>query len=128
MVQYESQLFEIKLPNNGKYIEEYNILKTELNIIPNIKCKLNCQLLLNCFHFTLSMQINKKKIQEHSEKFIGYLYLKNDFSKKSIFLQGYPSNDELIFFAQYDFNMMKEVVNEDNKCYGKIIITKYYYK
>ena len=128
LIQYESQPFEIKLPNNGQYIEEYNILKTELNFIPNIKCTLNCQLLLNNYHLTLSMKINKKTKSNHSEKFIGYLYLENNLSTKSLFLQGSLSKDELIFFTEYDFNKFKEIVGEDNKCYGKINITKYFYK
>jgi len=96
--QYESQPFEIKLPNNGEYIEGHNLLKTELDFIPNAKCTLNCQLLLSCYNLSLSLEIDYKFSIEHQEKYIGYLYLRNNKTTKSIFLQGYSTIKEVILF------------------------------
>ena len=126
--QYESQPFEIKLPNNGEYIEGHNLLKTELDFIPNAKCTLNCQLLLSCYNLSLSLEIDYKFSIEHQEKYIGYLYLRNNKTTKSIFLQGYSTIKEVILYTEYDYNKIKEMVNKENKCFGKFIITKYYNK
>ena len=126
--QYESPPFEINLPNNGKYIEDYSLLKKELDFIPNVKCKLNCHLLQNFYNFSLSMEINKKNSNEHQEKYIGYLYLKNNITTKSIFLQECKTNNEFLFFTEYNYDRIKEMITEENKCFGSIIITKFYYK
>ena len=126
--QYETEPIEIKLPNNGQYIEEYTIINQELNFIPDIKSKLNCQLLLNNCILTFVMKIDKNFINQHSEKFIGYLYLENNANKKSKSLEGNLFNNEIILSAQYDFNEIKKIMNYDDKWYCKINITKFYYK
>ena len=128
--QYESEPIEIKLPNNDQYIEEYTVIKTELNFMPNLKCKFNCQLLLNNFILTLILEVDKTFINQHYERFIGYLYLENNDTKKVVSLQGYLSNkdNELVFSTQYDFNEIKEMINKDNRCFCRFNITKFNYK
>ena len=126
--QFESPPFEITLANNGKYIDEYTIINTELNFIPNIKDKLICKLLLNNYIFTLSLKIDKKHLNEHSEKYIAYLLIESNNYKKSKFIDGILMNDELIFSEEYEFEKINKIINENNKCFGKYLIIKFYYK
>ena len=126
--QYESPSFEIILANNGKYIDEYTIINKELYFIPNIKCKLICKLLLNNYNLTLSLKIDKKFLNEHSEKFIAYLITECNNIKKSKFIDGILMNDELIFSEEYEYEKIKKIINENNKYFGKFLIIKYYYK
>lgn len=126
--QYNSELFEIKFPNNGEYIEEFISSKIELKFIPNTKCMFNYQLLLDNCIFTLILNVDKNFIKEHFEKFIGYLSVENNKEKISKSLQGYLSKNELIFSTQCSFNQIKEMMNENNKCSCKINMTIFYYK
>ena len=126
--QFESPPFEITLANNGKYIDEYTIINTELNFIPNIKDKLICKLLLNNYIFTLSLKIDKKHLNEHSEKYIAYLLIESNNYKKSKFIDGILMNDELIFSEEYEYEKINKIINESNKCFGKYLIIKFYYK
>ena len=126
--QFESPPFEITLANNGKYIDEYTIINTELNFIPNIKDKLICKLLLNNYIFTLSLKIDKKHLNEHSEKYIAYLLIESNNYKKSKFIGGILMNDELIFSEEYEYEKINKIIKENNKCFGKYLIIKFYYK
>ena len=126
--QFESPPFEITLANNGKYIDEYTIINTELNFIPNIKDKLICKLLLNNYIFTLSLKIDKKHLNEHSEKYIAYLLIESNNYKKSKFIDGILMNDELIFSEEYEYEKINKIIKENNKCFGKYLIIKFYYK
>ena len=76
------------------------------------------------------MEVDKTFINQHYERFIGYLYLENNDTKKVVSLQGYLSNkdNELVFSTQYDFNEIKEMINKDNRCFCRFNITKFYYK
>ena len=126
--QFESEYIEIKLPNNGEYIEEFKIIDKELNFIPNTKCKLNCQLLMNNIFFSLVLDINKQFVEEHSLKFIGLLIIETKNINKSILPDGARTNNEMIFSTQYDFNDLKDMINKDGECYCKFNIVKFYYK
>ena len=126
--QFESEHIEIKLPNNGEYIEEFKIIDKELNFIPNTKCKLNCQLLMNNIFFSLVLEINKQFVEEHSLKFICSLIIETDNIRKSILPEGARTNNELIFSSQFDFNVVKNMMNKDGQCYCKFNIVKFYYK
>ena len=126
--QFESDLIEIKLPNNGSYVEEYKIINTELNFIPDIKCTLNCQLLMNNFIFSLIMKVNKEFVIEHSTKILGYFYIESKNMQDVLSPEGGSTNDELIFSAQCEFNLIKDMIDKDGQCFCRILITKFYYK
>ncbi len=126
---YESDFFEFILPNKGKYIEEYNIISNqELTFITNMKCKFNMQLLHNEIIFTLIIEVNKKELDEHEAKFIGYLTIESISERIDLGLQGYLSKNELILSGDFNFKRMKDIINKDKKCYYKFYINKFYYK
>ena len=77
--RYESDFIELEIPNNGRYVEELNLLTKELNYIPNTNCKLQSQLLFNSRVFTLVIEVNDELFQNHNPKFIGNLFI---FGKK----------------------------------------------
>lgn len=126
--QFESEYIEIKLPNNGEYIEEFKVIDKELNFIPNTKCKLNCQLLMNNIFFSLVIEINKQFIEEHSLKFICILIFETKNIINNILPKGVRTNNEMIFSTQFDFNVVKNIINKDGKYYCKFNIVKFYYK
>ena len=126
--QFESELIEIKLPNNGSYVEEYKIINTELKFIPDMKCTLNCQLLMNNFIFSLVMKVNKKFVIEHNTKILGYFYIESKNMQNVLSPEGGSTNDELIFSVQCEFNLIKDMIDKDGQCFCRILITKFYYK
>ena len=126
--QFESELIEIKLPNNGSYVEEYRIINTELKFIPDMKCTLNCQLLMNNFIFSLVMKVNKNFVIEHYTKILGYFYIESKNMQEILSPEGGSTNDELIFSVQCEFNLIKDMIDKDGHCFCRILITKFYYK
>ena len=84
--------------------------------------------MLNNYIFTLSLKIDKKHLNEHSEKYIAYLLIESNNYKKSKFIDGISMNDELIFSEEYEYEKINKIIKENNKCFGKYLIIKFYYK
>ena len=126
--QFESDKIEIKLPYDGKYIDEYKIIDTELNFIPDTKCKLNCQLLMNSLFFSLTLEINKQFIDERHLKIKSTFYIETKNMKHGISPESAKTNNEYIFSAECDYNIIKNMIEKEGECFYKFNIIIFYYK
>lgn len=126
--QFESEKIEIKLPYNGKYVDEFKIIDTELNFMPDTKCKLNCQLLMNSLFFSLTLEINKEFIDEHDLKIKSIFYIETKDMKHGISPECAKTNNDYIFSAECDFNIIKNMIEKEGGCFFKFNIIKFYYK
>ena len=126
--QFESDKIEIKLPYDGKYIDEYKIIDTELNFISDIKYKLNCQLLMNSLFFSLTLEINKQFIDERHLKIKSTFYIETKNMKHGISPESAKTNNEYIFSAECDYNIIKNMIEKEGECCYKFNIIIFYYK
>ena len=125
---YESNEIEFKIPN-GTYSEGLEIFDKEITLIPNMKCKLNSQLLFNSIYFTLTIQINDELYKKIQPNFYGHFII---FSKTvceyAILEDCYNNKGEEILTVKFEFAKMKVLLDENNKCKLKFFITENCFK
>ena len=125
---YESDIINFKMPNNGIYLEEANVLNQELNFIPNTQCKLQSQLLFNCIVFTLIIQINNDYYEKHHPKYFGDLIILSKNKCEYAIFTDYYNKGEQILTVEFEFSKMKSLLDENYKCNMKFLISRYIFK
>ena len=74
---YESNFIEIKIPFSGQYNEGAEIFNENINIIPNIPCKLVLKYLQNHVYISLIIDINLPLNSPEYPKYYSYIIIRN---------------------------------------------------
>jgi hypothetical protein len=125
---YESEYLTIKIPNNGEYLEELNILDKELDFIPDHKCKLKIQFLGGNIIFTLSIEVNPDFYRINRPKFYAHIYIINASNKIefSDFYGDVYANGVQILSVETFYDSIKSFLNKDNDFKAKFNVIKCY--
>lgn len=124
---YESNDIDFKIPN-GTYCEGLEIFNREITIIPNMKCKLNSQLISNSIVFTLIIQINDELYEKIKPQFYGHFIIFSKTVCEYAILNDYYNKGEEILSVIFEFSKMKVLLDENYKCKLKFFITETHFK
>ena len=125
---YKSDIIEIKIPNDGKYLEELYVLNTEFNFIPDTKIKVTIQLLGGSIVFSIIFPIKNDSYEKHQTNFYGYVLFFGKISCEYAIFSYYNSKDGEILSVDFDFSKIKKLLDENYKCKLEFHIFKKYYK
>ena len=125
---YESGLIEMIIPNNGEYIEESYVLRTELNFIPDTKIQVTSQLLGGSIVFSLLIPINNDFYEKHHPNFYGYVLFLGKKSCEYAIFSDYYNKDLEILSIDFDYSKIKKLLDENYGCKLEFHIFKNYYK
>ena len=125
---YESDPIEIRIPNNGEYLEELYLLRRELDFIQDTKIQVNSQLLGGSIFFSIIIPINNDFYEKHQPNYYGYvLFLGKNCGEYAIF-SDYSNKDCEILSVDFNFSKIKIILDENYQCKLEFHIFKYYYK
>ena len=124
---YEIENIEFFI-NDGNYKEELNLMNKELSFIPNTKCRITSQLLAGNIIFTLTITLSEEYYNKYLPKFFGNIIIQSKKSCEYATFSDYSSKNEQILYVEFEFNKMKSLLDENNKCSLKFQITESYYK
>jgi hypothetical protein len=127
---YFSKNIQLIFPDNGQYIEEFNIINKDLDFIQGHPCKLQITLLGGNVNISLLINVNKKYYEENEPKFYGHFEITNSSKKLefSIFQSHIYSDEYQILNLEFNFKLIKDMICFDNKFDISLFIIKSYYK
>ena len=127
---YESEKINIVFPNEGNYIEEFNIIDKEIKFITNHDSRFKVQLLGGNIIFSLFIKIEDEYYHICYPKFHCHIIFTNSLNRIEYteFNDQIYSNGENILCVEIAYETMKDFIKEDNQFDFKLIVVKSYYK
>ena len=127
---YHSKNIQLTFPDNGQYIEEFNIINKNLDFIQGHPCKLQISLLGGNVNISLLINVNKKFYEENEPKFYGHFEITNSLKKLqfSSFQSQIYSDEYQILTNEFNFKEIRDMISLDNKFDFSLFIIKNYYK
>ena len=127
---YNNKNIQVIFPNNGQYVEEFNVINKDLDFISGHTCKLQINLLGGNVNITLLINVKKKFYEENEPKFYGHFEITNSSKKLvfSIFQNQIYSDEYQILTLEFNYREIKDMVCFDNKLDISLFIVKSYYK
>ena len=127
---FESEEINIVLPENGQYLEELKIYDDEIKLIPEHKSRFKIDLLGGNFIFTLSLDIGNEYYNKYHPIFRGYFILinSNNRCEYANFIGSLYSHGIQILSIELEYDNIKNIIGEKNKCKIICCVDKIYYK
>jgi hypothetical protein len=131
---FESDYMELPLPNNGQYIEGYDVCKQQLNFIPNYPSIINLKFLGNKVYINFIINIASPLNDPKYPTFYAYITFSNKnygLEYMSLSNQNIQNNNNIrqqINFTELDAQQFFSLFGEDKKIKMKLYISKVHYE
>jgi hypothetical protein len=131
---FESDYMELPLPNNGQYIEGYDVCKQQLNFIPNYPSIINLKFLGNKVYINFIINIASPLNDPKYPTFYAYITFSNQnygLEYMSLSNQNIQNNYNIrqqINFTELDAQQFFSLFGEDKKIKMKLYISKVHYE
>ena len=127
---FESDEINLKLPQNGQYLEELNICNKKINLMNEHECRLKMDLLGGNLVCTLSIKIDSNYYNKYHPMFRGYLMLINSDKRceYSNFFGNIYTNGVQILSVELVYESIKKIIGEKNEFKIICSVDKIYYK
>ena len=127
---FESDEINLKLPQNGQYLEELNICNKKINLMNEHECRLKMDLLGGNLVCTLSIKIESNYYNKYHPMFRGYLMLINSDKRceYSNFFGNIYTNGVQILSVELVYESIKKIIGEKNEFKIICSVDKIYYK